>query len=96
MAAAVVGAQVKGAPAWVVVMLLALLAALAGWADCMHCVPGALKVNWKVDEVITTIMLNSVAIFFCSYMANGPLKTTEKRHRLRHGQHHEGSGLSPS
>lgn len=40
--------------------------------------PGALKVKWKVDEVITTIMLNSVAIYFCSYLANGPLKTAER------------------
>ena len=31
-----------------------------------------------MDEVITTIMLNSVAIYFCSYLANGPLKTAER------------------
>ena len=40
--------------------------------------PAWLKVKWKVDEVITTIMLNSVAIYFCSYLANGPLKTAER------------------
>ncbi|MEG2252591.1 MAG: ABC transporter permease, partial [Clostridia bacterium] len=33
---------------------------------------------WKVAEVITTIMLNSVAIFFCGYLANGPLKTADR------------------
>lgn len=76
LAAAVVGAQVKGAPAWLVT-LLALLAALAA-GGLFALLPGALKVYWKVDEVITTIMLNSVAIFFCSYMANGPLKTAER------------------
>ena len=31
-----------------------------------------------MDEVITTIMLNSVAIYFCTYLANGPLKTAER------------------
>ena len=76
MAAAVVGAQVKGAPAWAVVILALLAAMLAGGLYAL--VPGLLKVKLKVDEVITTIMLNSVAIFFCSYLANGPLKTAER------------------
>ena len=75
MAAAVVGAQLD-APAWLVTLLSLLAAMAAGGLYAL--LPGALKVKWKVDEVITTIMLNSVAIFFCSYMANGPLKTTEK------------------
>lgn len=76
MAAAVVGAQAKGLPAWAVTVLSLLAAMAAGGAYAF--VPGALKVKWKVDEVITTIMLNSVAIYFCSYLANGPLKTAER------------------
>lgn len=76
MAAAVVGAQVKGAPAWLVVALSLAAALLAGGLYAL--LPGVLKVKWKVDEVITTIMLNSVAIYFCSYLANGPLKTAER------------------
>lgn len=75
MAAAVVGAQAKG-PAWLVVALSLLAAMAAGGLYAL--LPGWLKVRWKVDEVITTIMLNSVAIYFCSYLANGPLKTTER------------------
>lgn len=90
MAAAVVGAQLD-APPWLVT-LLALLAAMAA-GGLYALLPGALKVKWKVDEVITTIMLNSVAIYFCSYLANGPLKTAERGHRHRHGQHHGGGGL---
>ena len=76
MAAAVVGAQLKGAPAWLVTALALLAAMTAGGLYAL--LPGALKVKWKVDEVITTIMLNSVAIYFCSYLANGPLKTAER------------------
>ena len=76
MAAAVVGAQLTGAPPWLVTVL-ALAAALAA-GGLYALLPGMLKVKWKVDEVITTIMLNSVAIFFCSYLANGPLKTAER------------------
>jgi len=75
MAAAVVGARAEG-PAWLVVTLSLLAAMAAGGLYAL--LPGWLKVKWKVDEVITTIMLNSVAIYFCSYLANGPLKTAER------------------
>ena len=75
MAAAVVGARAQG-PAWLVVTLSLLAAMAAGGLYAL--LPGWLKVRWKVDEVITTIMLNSVAIYFCSYLANGPLKTAER------------------
>ncbi len=76
MAAAVVGAYVKGVPAWVVTLLALLAALLAG--GLLALLPGWLKVHWKVDEVITTIMLNTAAIYFCTYLANGPLKTAER------------------
>ncbi len=42
-------------------------------------IPAVLKVKLQISEVITTILMNSIAIFFCSYMAKGPLKTTEAR-----------------
>ena len=61
----------------IILNLLALLAALAA-GGLFALLPGWLKVHWKVDEVITTIMLNTAAIYFCTYLANGPLKTAEK------------------
>lgn len=75
VAAAFVGARLKG-PAWLVVLCSLLAAMIAG--GFFAWIPGALKVHLGVDEVITTIMFNSAAIFFCSYLANGPLKTAEK------------------
>ena len=42
-----------------------------------------------MDEVITTIMLNSVATFFCSYHGQRPPEDYGKGNRLRHGQHYE-------
>ena len=42
----------------------ALWSGLAGW----------LKLRFRADELITTIMLNYVAMFFVSYLLNGPLK----------------------
>ena len=75
MAAAVVGAQLD-APAWLVT-LLALLAAMAA-GGLYALLPGALKVKWKVDEVITTIMLNTIAAYLCQYLAKGPWKNANK------------------
>lgn len=76
MASALVGASLAGWPP-IVAVPLALLAAMAA-GGLYALLPGALKVKWKVNEVITTIMLNSVAIYFCTYLANGPLRTAEK------------------
>ncbi len=76
MAAAVVGARLTGAPAWLVTLAALAAALIAGGLYAL--LPGVLKVKWKVDEVITTIMLNSVAIYLCSFLANGPLKTAER------------------
>ena len=39
-------------------------------------IPGVLKVKLKVNEVITTIMMNSIAIFLCAYLSSGPWKTS--------------------
>jgi len=76
LAAAVVGARMDGAPGWLIVLCSLLAAMAAGGAYAW--VPGMLKVKLKVNEVVTTILLNSAAIYFCSYMANGPLKTAER------------------
>lgn len=76
LAAAVVGARMAGAPAWLTVLCSLLAAMAAGGAYAW--LPGVLKVKWKVNEVVTTILLNSAAIYFCSFLANGPLKTAER------------------
>ena len=76
MASAIVGARLAGVTPWIAVPLCLLAAILAGGLYAW--IPGMLKVKMKVNEVITTIMLNSAAIYFCSFLANGPLKTAEK------------------
>ena len=76
MAAAVVGARLPAAPPWLVVTLSLVAALLAGSLYALF--PAWLKVKWHVNEVITTIMLNSAAIYLCSFLANGPLKTNQR------------------
>lgn len=76
MASAWLGARLSGTSPWIAVPLCLLAAMLAGGIYAW--IPGMLKVKMKVNEVITTIMLNSAAIYFCSFLTNGPLKTAEK------------------
>ena len=76
IASALAGEYLSGLSPVAGIPLCLLIAMLAGalWAY----IPGLLKVKLKVNEVITTIMLNSVATFFCAYLGNGPLKTAER------------------
>lgn len=76
MAAAVVGAQLAGVSAWIALPVAFLAAMAAGGLYAL--LPGWLKVKLNVNEVITTIMMNSAAICFCAYLANGPLRTADK------------------
>lgn len=74
-AAAYIGITFTNLPAIIGIPLALLAGALAGGAYAY--IPGILKVKYKVDEVITTIMLNTVAILFTSYLVNHPFATTE-------------------
>ena len=76
MASALMGSALTGVSP-VIALPMCLLAAMAAgglWA----LIPAWLKVRLNVNEVITTIMLNSVAIYFCAFLSNGPLKTSER------------------
>ena len=70
IAAAWVGPQLAGVPAVgaVPLMLLAGLAAGALWA----LPPAWLKARLNVDEVVTTLLLNSVVVLFAGALLNGP------------------------
>lgn len=76
LASAFVGAQLSGMSPWIALPLCFMAAIAAGSAYAW--IPAMLKVKMKINEVITTILMNSIAIFFCTYMANGPLKTAER------------------
>ena len=76
MASALVGAWLFGRPPAIALPAAFLAAVAAGGLFALF--PGWLKVRHGISEVITTIMLNSVAIYFCGYLANGPLRTADK------------------
>ena len=72
---AYIGVLLAGCSPWLVIPAAALGAIAAGGIYAW--IPGALKVKLKVNEVITTIMLNSIAIYLCAYLSSGPWKTSQ-------------------
>jgi simple sugar transport system permease protein len=72
--AAAIGFGVEGLPAYIHAPLALLGGGLAG--ALYGVIPGALKTYTGAHEVITTIMLNYIAINFTDFLANGPLKDT--------------------
>jgi simple sugar transport system permease protein len=71
-----VGASLPGAPRVWHVLLAVVVASLAG--ACWAAIAGFLKATVGAHEVITTIMLNWIAIWFGSYLfgQGGPLQDT--------------------
>lgn len=71
LAAAFVGFTYVGLPA--VILLPAALAAAVVVGALWMLVPGLLKAKLDVDEVVTTLMLNFIAVSLTAYLVNGPL-----------------------
>lgn len=69
---AIVGFAVTGLPPYIHAPLALLCGGLAG--ALYGIIPGALKTYTGAHEVITTIMLNYIAINITDYLADGPLK----------------------
>lgn len=72
VAATVVGVAFEGLSSWIYVPLVMVAGAMAGaaWAG----IAGLLKVYFKASEIVTTIMLNYIALISTSYLVTGPLK----------------------
>lgn len=70
--ATLAGIYFKGLPGFILIPVLILAGMLGGaiWGG----IPGYLKAKLGVSEVINTIMLNYIAIYFVAYLLNGPLK----------------------
>ena len=71
-AAAVVGGTLAGASPFVAVIAAVVAGLIAG--AFYGFIPGALKAFTGAHEVVTTIMLNYVAIFIIAYAVAGPLR----------------------
>lgn len=72
LAATVFGTGMVTLPAPLMVPFLFVLGALAGCLLLL--VPVLLKTYLRVDEVVTTLLLNFVVLLFVNYLLEGPLK----------------------
>jgi general nucleoside transport system permease protein len=72
LTSAIIGFTITGLPALIHIPLALLGGALVG--AIFGAIPGALKTFTGAHEVITTIMLNYIAINITDYLADGPLK----------------------
>ena len=67
----VVGLALSGGVGWIVVPL-ALLAGFAGGA-LWGAIPGALKAYFSVNEILSTVMMNAIAVQVMNFLLRGPL-----------------------
>ncbi|MBR4019855.1 MAG: ABC transporter permease, partial [Firmicutes bacterium] len=71
LASTLIGLTFSDLPAIIVIPIAFIGAVIVG--GFYACIPAMMKVKMGVNEVITTIMLNTVAIKVCTYLVNGPL-----------------------
>ena len=76
IAACQTGVWLNGQSPWLVIPAAALAAMAVGALYAL--ITGWLKVKVKVNEVITTIMLNTIAASLCQFLAKGPWKHPNK------------------
>jgi len=63
------GISVKGLPAILAILLMIAAGFAAGMAWAL--IPALLKIKLAVDEVVTTLLMNTVILFFVSFLLNG-------------------------
>jgi simple sugar transport system permease protein len=69
-AAAWAGFTFTALPGFILIPLAFIVAGIVG--GLWGAIPGYLKARLKMDEVVTTIMFNYIAILFTDYLVNGP------------------------
>ena len=72
LAASWLGSGLITLPAPLMIPLLFIAGALAGCLLLL--IPVVLKTHMKVDEVVTTLLLNFVVLLFVNYLLEGPMK----------------------
>ncbi len=75
MLGALTALYIPGLPAWIHLPLI-LIAGILGGA-LFGAIPGFMKAYLNANEIVTTLMLNYVAILTCSYLVNNPFKSQQ-------------------
>jgi len=66
-----VGLNISGLPGWLMVMVGLLAGTIGGcvWGG----IPGILKAYFNVNEILSTVMMNAIAVQFMNYFLTGPM-----------------------
>lgn len=66
-----VGLTFTGLPGWLVIILAMLFGFIGGgiWGG----IPGFLKAYFRVNEILSTVMMNAIAVQFMNFMLRGPM-----------------------
>lgn len=66
-----VGLRFTGLPGWLMITIAMLLGAITGgiWAG----IPGILKAYFNVNEILSTVMMNAIAVQLLNYVLTGPM-----------------------
>jgi simple sugar transport system permease protein len=66
-----VGLTLTDWPGWIVITLAMLAGFIGGaiWGG----IPGLLKAYFNVNEILSTVMMNSIAVYFMNFMLRGPM-----------------------
>jgi simple sugar transport system permease protein len=66
-----VGLTFTGLPGWLVIVLAMLAGFIGGgiWGG----IPGFLKAYFNVNEILSTVMMNAIAVQFMNFMLRGPM-----------------------
>jgi ABC-type uncharacterized transport system permease subunit len=67
-----IGVSISGIPSFLHLVMIFIASVLCGsiWAA----IPGILKVKFKANEIITTLLMNFIAIGLTSYLVNHPMR----------------------
>jgi ABC-type uncharacterized transport system permease subunit len=65
------GLNIKGLPGWLLITISMLGGAIGGgiWGG----IPGVLKAYFNVNEILSTIMMNAIAVQLMNYLLSGPM-----------------------
>ena len=65
------GLSISGLPGWVMIMFGLLIGSIGGaiWGG----IPGILKAYFNVNEILSTVMMNAIAVQFMNFFLTGPM-----------------------
>jgi len=66
-----VGLQFTGLPGWLMILIAMVVGAVCGsiWAG----IPGVLKAYFNVNEILSTVMMNAIAVQLLNFVLTGPM-----------------------